>query len=150
MRPWTAATIIAAAVTILTPCAMAFSPIWNVAGWDADQLAKTGIAVAPWKHPTIGEDPPMNWIRVTYDCTKLPRDQDVLMTVWITADAKTVTTFRAERVKGDSETLTLPFAVREANLVGSRLQILMPELFAHVANAEQFGTGFAGSGTHCP
>lgn len=116
-----------AAVLIVLAClqsALAFSPIWNVDGWSSERLGKVGITVHPWKHDIQGEDPPLEWVQVTFDCLHLPKNQDVLMTAWVISERRTVSALRAQRGKKDNQTVTLLFAVRDNYLADSRVVIV--------------------------
>ena len=104
----------------------AYSPISQVDHWNAESLAKVGITVSAWKHDRLGEDPPLEWVQVKFDCSRWPEDQDVLMTICITSKGTTVSAFRAQRIKGGGNTLSLLFAVREHHLENSHLNILIP------------------------
>jgi hypothetical protein len=106
---------VAAVTVILIGCvqsSLAFSPIATVNGWDADRLNKAGITVAPWKHDFHGEDPPLDWVQVTFDCSRLPKDHDVVMTAWIRTERRTVTALRAERNVKGKDTVALLFSIQ--------------------------------------
>jgi hypothetical protein len=136
---------------VCLPLACAYSPIWTVDGWDVDRLAEAGITVESWKHPQVGEDPPLNWVRVAYDSSKLQADQHVLMTLWVTApDGQTICTCRAERTQGSASTLTLLFAVRQENIDTARIEILVPDLLAAAAGRDFGNPGFAGYSLRLP
>lgn len=125
--------------------ASAYSPIWNVNGWDATRLKEAGITVTTWKHDQIGEEPALNWVEISYDWSKLGEDQGVLMTLQLTGDnGQTISAFRAEHKKGDSGKLKILFAVRKENVENSYVEILVPE-FLHKGAEREFGNpGFGG------
>ena len=125
--------------------AWAYSPIWNVDGWDADRLAGAGITVALWKHDQIGESPALHWVQVTYDSSKLPEDQNVLMTLKVTtAHGETVSACRAEHKKGDPDKLMLIFAVHRENIDNSGVEIVLPERLAEAAERDFGDPGLGG------
>ena len=124
-------TIIPLVLFTCLQAARAFSPIGDVDGWDADRLAKAGITVAPWKHDRIGEDPPLDWVQVTFDCSQRPEDWDVLMTLWVISSGKTVSASRAERTKGGGNKLTLLFAVQQEYRDNSRIEIVILKPLSH-------------------
>ncbi len=139
--------LIATFILMLTllQSAWAYSPIWSIEGWDANQLKKAGITVASWKHDQIGEDPPLNWVQVTYDTSKLPKGQNVLMTLVVTAkDGKAVFATRAEHKKGDANMLTIVFTVRQEDIINSNVQIIAPQLLSKVTKRAFGDSGFAG------
>ncbi len=116
-----------AAVLIVLAClqsALGFSPIWNVDGWSSERLGKAGITVHPWKHDIQSEDPPLERVQVTFDCSHLPKNQDVLMTACIISERRTVSALRAQRGKKDNQTVTLLFAVRDDYLADSHVVIV--------------------------
>lgn len=77
-----------------------YSPIWNVDGWDANRLKEAGITVTTLKNTQIGEVPPMNWVEITYDTSKLKEDQDVVMTLQVIAEnGEAISVHRAEHKK---------------------------------------------------
>ena len=125
--------------------ASAYSPIWNVDGWDKGKLEGAGITVASWKHDRMGEDPPLNWIKVTYDASKLREDSDVIMTLWLTArNGGTVCAFRAARTKGSEKTLKLLFASPELNSDTTRVEIVVLDALAAAAERPIGSPGFGG------
>ena len=143
------ATVIAVLLLGTIRSVWAYSPIWNVDGWDTNRLAEAGITVASWKHAQIGEDPPLNWVKVTYDSSKLPEDQNVFMTLWVTTtNGETICTCRAERNRGEAKEVTILLAVSQENVGSSRVEILVPKLHA-AASTRDFGNpGFAGYSLH--
>lgn len=125
--------------------ASAYSPIWNVDGWDATRLKEAGITVTVWKHDLIGEEPALNWVKISYDWSKLGEDQDVLMTLNVAEDnGQTVSACRAEHKKGDSSKLIILFAVREENVENSNVEILVPKLLSKATEREFGNPGFGG------
>ncbi len=102
-----------------------FSPIGNVDGWSPEQLGKAGITVRPWKHDLQTEDPPLEWIQVTFDCSQLPKEQDVLMTACIRSREKTVSLFRAERGKPAPDKAALVFSVKEDYVETSYVEVFI-------------------------
>ncbi len=107
--------------------AITFSPIMKVDGWDADRLAKVGITVCSWKHDVQSENPPMEWVQVTFDCLRLPKNHDVVMTAWIVFGTQTVTAVRAERNDKCKDTVTVVFAVQPQYRPKSHLDIFIWE-----------------------
>jgi hypothetical protein len=126
--------------------AWAYSPIWNVDGWDTARLAEAGISVASWRHDQIGEDPPLNWVKITYDSSKLQKDHNVLMTLCVTSsNGKTACNCRAERLKEGPLKLSILFAVpQKKNIDTSSVEILVPGLMANAAQREYGNPGFGG------
>lgn len=102
-----------------------FSPIWNVDGWNSERLGKVGITVSPWKHDLQSEYPPFEWVRVTFDCSQLPKEQDVLITAWVMSKGKTVSVFRAERDKRAPDAVALLFALQEEYLDTSHVDVFI-------------------------
>ena len=105
--------------------ALAYSPIWNVDGWDLDRLGKAGISVDPWKHSLQGEDPPLEWVEVKFDCSKLPKKQDVLMTAWVLSEGKSVAALRSERNPKGDDTVSLLLAVSDDYRPRSRVDVFI-------------------------
>jgi hypothetical protein len=93
--------------------AFAFSRIQNVDGWDTAQLNKAGISVKPRKHRRQSEDPPLEWIQVTFDCSRLPMSQDVLSTAKVNSgDETTSSNFRVERDPQGEDKVSVVFALQ--------------------------------------
>jgi hypothetical protein len=117
--------------------AWGYSPIMNLNGWDAARLMKAGITVTPWKHDQISDEPDLKWVEITYDSSKLGEDQNVLMSIHVTADnGQIVSAYRAEHKKGDSGKLKILFAVRKEHLEHSYLEILVPKLLSERAGRD--------------
>lgn len=94
-----------------TQTVSAYSPIWDVNGWDTERLAKAGITVTAWKPDTqIIESSPTNWVRVAYDCSELAAGKVVDMTAWVGDGEQSIAAFRAHRI--DEDSISLVFAVR--------------------------------------
>lgn len=111
--------------------ASAFSPIWTIDGWDMARLKDVGISVESWKHDEIGEDPPVEWVHITYDTSKAGKNLNVLMTLVVAGEnGQTISASRAEHKKGDPDKLTLLFAVPKKNVEMSSVEILIPKLLA--------------------
>ncbi len=124
--------------------ASAYSSIFTIDGWNEAQLKEAGIAVTTRKHDQIGEDPPMNWVQIAYDTSKLPKGANVLMTLQvITDEGKIVSAYRDEQKKGESHRMTILFAVQKEYLENSSLQILVldPEPHPDVVSRENPGFG---------
>lgn len=140
--------LMATALTVVFTClqsALAYSPIWSIDGWNAERLTNTGITVASWEHDQIGEDPPLNWVKITYDSSKLGKDQAVLMTLSVTAtNGQTICTSRAERKKGEPSRLSLLFAVAPQNIRASSVEIVALDNLAAAADRPYGNPGFAG------
>ena len=75
-----AAALLIPLLTVFAAPAAAYSTIYNADGWDREELAKAGIVVRPWLHEVHREDPPQPWVEVTFDCTGLRKEPDVVMT----------------------------------------------------------------------
>ncbi len=103
----------------------AFSPIGNVDGWASDRLAKAGITVTLWRPDAPGEDPPLEWVQVRFDCSRVPEQQDVLMTLWITSERGTAAVLRAERGEKGRGSISLLFAVKPEYQSQSHLEIVI-------------------------
>jgi hypothetical protein len=128
-------TIILVFIISLVPSAWAYSPFWNIDGWDAARLKESGITIASWKHDTIGEFPAANWIEITYDGAK---EQEALMTLQLhSGEDSPVTFFRAVRAKGEKSAIKLLFAVPEKFDQLSSVEIVVPEALAAGAKHEQ-------------
>ena len=122
----------------------AFSPIFSIDGWDAARLKEAGITVTIWKHDRIGEDPPLDWVQISYDTSKGPKDSDVLMTLNVVADCgKMVSTYRAVKSEGEPGSVKILFAIQKEYLENSSLQILtlVPESVEQVASRGNPGFG---------
>jgi len=140
--------VIATFLLIMFTClqsALGYSPIMNIDGWDAVRLKEVGITVTTWKHDQITEEPAVNWVEITYDSSKLGEDQNVLMSIHVTADnGQIVSAYRAEHKKGDSGKLKILFAVRKENVENSYLEILVPKLLSERAGRDFGNPGFGG------
>jgi hypothetical protein len=117
---------------------LAFSPIGNVDGWDATRLEKDGITVSSWKHERQREDPPLNWIRVAFDCSRLPKSQDVLMTAWVFSENGTVASFRSERDGIGDDKVALLFVMQPDYTAQSRVDIFIWKE-THDGGSEAYG-----------
>ena len=124
MRLFTAA-VLGVILAASIHSALAFSNIWSVDGWDADRLREAGISVRAWKHLLQSEDPPLQWVQVTFDCSRLPEKQEVIMTAWIISDRQSVTALRAERNRQSKDTVTLLFSVQPEYRPQSHLDIFI-------------------------
>jgi len=118
-----------------------FSPIANVDGWNIEQLSKAGISVRPWQHDLQTEDPPLDWVQIAFDCSRLPENQEVLMTGWLFSDSGSseTATFRAERGNMDNDALTLLFTVRDDYRANSYVNIL---IWRHTADRGSEARGY--------
>lgn len=104
--------------------AHAFSPIWNVNGWDSARLAKAGIAVRPWRHDLQSEDPPLQWVQVTFDCAALPKDEPVVVTAWFRSSAgRTITAVRAERAAAADGKIKLVLCIMPQQIEASSMEV---------------------------
>lgn len=125
--------------------AVAYSPIASLDHCDVAGLSARGISITSWNSP-VNTDPPLTWVQIAYDCSISPADDDVLMMLWIrTADGETVCAASAKHTKGDANELTLLFCVKEENLKRSRLEILLPNKLADVANSPYGSPPMAGA-----
>lgn len=76
----------------------AYSSIWNVDGWSRDELRQHGITVKSWTHPLQGEDPPLPWVEVAFDSSRIPVKQDVVLTAnFVTDDFKMTSATRVSK-----------------------------------------------------
>jgi hypothetical protein len=122
-----------------------YSPIWKVDGWDANRLKEAGITVTTLKNTQIGEVPPMNWVEITYDTSKLKEDQDVVMTLQVIAEnGEAISVHRAEHKKGEPGKMKIAFAVRKENIEHSFVHIVAPKLLSKGAGRDLGNPGFAG------
>lgn len=103
--------VVVAIFTGIQP-AMAFSPILSVNHWNINQLAKAGITIEEWESEVGGEDPPAEWVEITFDCSNLPKDQDVVMTAWLTNNDSTTLAMRAVRKPKGNDKVSLIIATR--------------------------------------
>ncbi len=124
MKTFTAAAVAALLIGCIQS-ALAFSTISKVDHWDADRLDKVGIKVRLWTHKVQGEDPPLEWVQLTFDCSSLPKKQDVVITAWVISERRTVTALRAERSKKGKDSVSLLFTVKPEYRPQSRLDILI-------------------------
>ena len=117
MRSSTVALVVALVVTGIAFPANAFSPIGNVNGWSRDRLAAAGIVVSPWRHEREGEDPPLQWVQVSFDCAAAPKEHDVVMTAWIrSAGGETLSASRAGRANAVDGRVVLTFCLTPAQI----------------------------------
>ena len=117
-------TTVAAIMAVFVLTAHAFSPIWNVDGWDRDRLSKAGISVHAWQHKLEGEDPPLQWVQVSVSCEEVPKDQAVVMTAWSrSSDLKTLGASRVERSSAIDGKLTLVFCVVPDQMDASSVEV---------------------------
>jgi hypothetical protein len=124
--------------------ASAYSPIFTIDGWNVAQLKEAGITVASWKHDQTSEEPPLDWVQISYDTSKVPKDSNVLMTLNVVADnGKMVSTYRAAKSEGEPNSMKILFAVQKEYLANSSLQIvtLVPESVKQAASRENPGFG---------
>jgi len=124
MRRFTAA-VLGVILAASIHSALAFSNIGSVDGWDANRLREAGICVRAWKHLLQSEDPPLQWVEVTFDCSRFPEKQQVLMTAWIISDGQTISALRAERKRQSKDTLTLLFSVQPGYRPQSHVDIFI-------------------------
>ena len=139
--------VIAIIIMIFTfhQSASAYSAIWTIDGWDTARLKEAGITVTTWKHDQIGEMPPLNWVEITYDSSKLAEAPEILMTLHVIApDNQTVSTQRVERKKGESGMMKMLFAVPKENIENSYVQIMAPKLISDGTEREIGDPGFGG------
>ena len=124
MRKSVIAFIATSVVMVLALSANAFSPIFNVNNWTQDQLSKAGIVIKPWQHELEGEDPPLQWVQVTFDCAAIPKDQPGVMTAWFrSADGRTSSASRAERANAVDGKIILTFSIPPEQMESSFVQI---------------------------
>jgi len=105
---------------------MAFSRIGNVNGWSTEELHEVGITIKPWLHELQSEDPPLDWVEIAFDCSPLPKEQEVLMTAWFIPDSRldeSVT--RTQRGKMHEDSVSLLLAVRDNYRTNSYVTILI-------------------------
>ena len=139
--------VIAIIIMIFTfhQSASAYSAIWTIDGWDTARLKEAGITVTTWKHDQIGEMPPLNWVEITYDSSKLAEAPEILMTLHVIApDNQTVSTQRVERKKGESGMMKMLFAVPKENIENSYVHIIAPKLMPDGAERINGDPGFGG------
>jgi hypothetical protein len=101
-----------------------YSPIGNVDGWDVERLNRDGITIEPANNPLVSEDPPLNWVRVTYKCERLGEDIPVIIRGSTQSERGMASKFRVDRKKGEDK-LELMFAVGDDFRDQSRLEILI-------------------------
>ena len=124
--------------------ASAYSPIFTIDGWNAAQLKEAGITVTAWKHDQIGEDPHLNWVKITYDTSKIG-DQNVLMTLQVETDnGELVACSRVERKKDERSEISLIFATDGKNMAYSSVQIIAPQLLSKGLERAFGDPGFGG------
>lgn len=87
-----------------------YSPIFNVDHWDVDRLKDAGIAVSAFSHPVLSEFPKLDWVKATFDCSKLTEKQQVILTAWVRNKDQTLATVRTVRDPG-AKTVELIFSV---------------------------------------
>ena len=114
-----------AAALVCLGSALAFSPIGNVDEWDVGRLRKAGISVAACEHPLQREDPPLEWARVSFDCTVVPDLIDAVLTARVRSNHQVVCTFLDARGATGRDTLTIVFAVREEYVPHSYVDIIV-------------------------
>lgn len=125
--------------------AWGYSAIWNINAWDRDRLKEAGITITSWKHDQIGEVPALDWLEITFDASKVGADQNVIMTLRvITDDHETISAYRVEHKKGDSDKMKILVAVRKENINHSELQILVPKLLSQGMERDGGNPGFGG------
>ncbi|MFM7181081.1 MAG: hypothetical protein ACKO2G_06415 [Verrucomicrobiales bacterium] len=125
--------------------AFGYSAIWNIDGWDRARLKEAGITITTWKHDQIGEDPALNWLEITFDASKVGKDQNVIMTLHVLTDNhQTVSAHRVERKPGDGDKMKILFAVGNENIKKSELKILVPKLLSEGLKREFGNPGFGG------
>lgn len=109
-----------------TENSIGFRRIANVDGWSLERLKKAGISISSWKHDLQFEDPPLEWIQVTFDCSQCPADQDVVMTVWLTNNENVSSAaVRAERLGNNVDEVRLLFARNAPNVNDSHCDIII-------------------------
>lgn len=127
-----------------TQSAVGYNPIENVDDWDATRLKEAGVVVTTWKHERMGENPPLDWVQISFDTSKRPKDSDVLMTLHVVTDnGKIVSAHRAEMKAGKPKKMAILFAVQKEYVENSSLQILtiVPESRDEVASRNNPGFG---------
>ena len=127
-----------------TQSAVGYNPIENVDDWDATRLKKAGVVVTTWKHERMGENPPLDWVQISFDTSKRPKDSDVLMTLHVVTDnGKIVSAHRAEMKAGKPKKMAILFAVQKEYVENSSLQILtiVPESRDELASRNNPGFG---------
>jgi len=124
MRRSISGLIVTAVTMVIALSANAFSPIGNVNSWTKDQLSNAGIVIKPWQHALEGEDPPLQWVQVTFDCAAIPNDQPVVMTAWFrSSGGLTSSACRAERVNAADGKVILTFSIPPVQMDLSSVQI---------------------------
>ncbi len=71
------------------------------------------------------EEPPYDWIRVGFDCSRVPKDKDVLMTATILSGVNEVASLRAARSEEPTDKISVLFAVQENYRQNSHLDIII-------------------------
>jgi hypothetical protein len=107
----------------------AYSSIWNVDGWSPDQLRQHGITVKSWTHPLQGEDPPLPWVEIAFDSSRIPVKQDVVMTAkFISDDFKLTSATRvskSELGQNAQDPMKLVFVLPESQMKNSSVEIFI-------------------------
>ncbi|MFT3784654.1 MAG: hypothetical protein QM770_00620 [Tepidisphaeraceae bacterium] len=103
---------VVAVIGLTAALAAAYSPIGNLNGYSAAQLAKAGLTVRPATHPVLGESPPQKWVEATLDCAAVPNDRDITVTVWYRSNTgQTLAAIRAGRAEAIDGKIRLTFVV---------------------------------------
>lgn len=103
-----------------------FSSIQNVDPWSREELEKRGISVKLSKQTLETEDPPADWVQVTFDASHLSDNQDALMTAWFVSDGGvTESAGRVATDEREKDTLRLLLAVGDGYRASSFVAILM-------------------------
>jgi hypothetical protein len=108
------------------PLRFGFSGIQNVDSWSREELQKRGISVRSWKHAIQTEDPPLDWVEITFDTTRAPANQGILMTAWLVSDG--VVSDNASRTHTESvdvKSLVLLVSVAEGYRANSYVNIVI-------------------------
>ena len=103
-----------------------FSPIWSVSHWSREELNERGITIEPCSQWCDLFSPPMEFVTIRFDCTKVPADHDVIMfTELVGADRETDLSFRSIRGAPDPNSVSLELAITEASYLGSQVTIMI-------------------------
>ena len=118
--------------------AHAYSPFWSIDGWDTAKLKEAGITITILDHEQVGQIEDLDWVRVTYDTSKLKEDKDALMVMQMVGDDRElVSAYRAERKKGDARKMEITFVVRKEQLRNSHLMVFLKKHLSDSAERER-------------
>ena len=108
--------------------ASAFSGIFNVNGWNVDQLKEAGITIKPWANDEGRDIPAMRWVEIAYDWKKMGEHRHVEMTLYSgQKDFNVASLCRAEHRKGQTDPMKLLFAIPKENIENCYIWIIFPE-----------------------